>query len=241
MSANDTLLARSLAHVWNPCTQMKQHDTWPMVPIARGEGAWLYDLEGRRYLDAISSWWVNLFGHCNPRIGGPLTEQLRTLDHVMLAGFTHPPVVELSERLSALAPRASDSRLSASSGPLGHASYASDGASATEIALKMAFHYWRNLGQPSKQRFIALAGSYHGETLGALSVTDLALFRDAYAPLLKLPLIVPAPGPATALPCCAGCTTGALAALEAELERSAGSVAAMIVEPLVQGASGMRM
>ncbi len=241
MSANDSLLARSLAHVWNPCTQMKQHDTWPMVPIARGDGAWLYDLEGRRYLDAISSWWVNLFGHCNPRISGPLTEQLRTLDHVMLAGFTHPPVVELSERLSALAPRASDTRLSASSGPLGHASYASDGASATEIALKMAFHYWRNLGQPSKQRFIALAGSYHGETLGALSVTDLALFRDAYAPLLKLPLIVPAPGPATALPCCAGCTTGALAALEAELERSAGSVAAMIVEPLVQGASGMRM
>jgi adenosylmethionine-8-amino-7-oxononanoate aminotransferase len=241
MSANDALLARSLAHVWNPCTQMKQHETWPMVPIARGEGAWLYDLEGRRYLDAISSWWVNLFGHCNPRIGGPLSEQLRTLDHVMLAGFTHPPVVELSERLSALAPRAADARLRAGGGPLGHASYGSDGASATEIALKMAFHYWRNRGQPSKQRFIALAGSYHGETLGALSVTDLAVFRDAYAPLLKVPLLVPAPGPASAMPCCADCTVDALAALEAALERCAGSIAAMIVEPLVQGASGMRM
>ena len=241
MSANDALLVRSRAHVWNPCTQMKQHETWPMVPIARGDGAWLYDLEGRRYLDAISSWWVNLFGHCNPRIGDPLSEQLRTLDHVMLAGFTHPPVVELSERLGALAPRASGAGLSASIGPLGHASYGSDGASATEIALKMAFHYWRNRGQPSKQRFIALAGSYHGETLGALSVTDLALFRDAYAPLLQKPLIVPAPGPATAMPCCPGCAVDALAALEAELERCAGSIAAMIVEPLVQGASGMRM
>ena len=241
MSANGALLARSLAHVWNPCTQMKQHEAWPMVPIARGEGAWLYDLEGRRYLDAISSWWVNLFGHCNPRINAQLIDQLGTLDHVMLAGFTHPPVVELSERLSALAPRATDAALSASAGPLGHASYASDGASATEIALKMAFHYWRHRGRPSKQRFIALAGSYHGETLGALSVTDLAVFRDAYAPLLRLPLIVPAPGPATEAPCCAGCTTDALAALEAELERSAGTVAAMIVEPLVQGASGMRM
>jgi adenosylmethionine-8-amino-7-oxononanoate aminotransferase len=241
MSANDELLARSLAHVWNPCTQMKQHESWPMLPIARGEGAWLYDLEGRRYLDAISSWWVNLFGHCNPRINAQLVEQLGTLDHVMLAGFTHPQVVELSERLSALAPRATDAALSASAGPLGHASYASDGASATEIALKMAFHYWRNQGEPSKQRFIALAGSYHGETLGALSVTDLAVFRDAYAPLLRQPLIVPAPGPASAMPCCPGCTADALAALEAELKRSAGTVAALIVEPLVQGASGMRM
>lgn len=241
MSANEALLARSLAHVWNPCTQMKLHETWPMVPIARGEGAWLYDLDGRRYLDAISSWWVNLFGHCNPRINAQLVEQLGTLDHVMLAGFTHPQVVDLSERLGALAPRAADPALSAGAGALGHASYASDGASATEIALKMAFHYWRNRGQPSKQRFIALAGSYHGETLGALSVTDLAAFRDAYAPLLRQPLIVSAPGPATTLPCCSSCTADALSALEAELERSAGCVAAMIVEPLVQGASGMRM
>ena len=110
MSANDTLLARSLAHVWNPCTQMKQHDTWPMVPIARGEGAWLYDLEGRRYLDAISSWWVNLFGHCNPRIGGPLTEQLRTLDHVMLAGFTHRSSVSSRWPAATTARRSAPSR-----------------------------------------------------------------------------------------------------------------------------------
>ena len=239
---NRDLLARSLQYVWNPCTQMKQHETLPMVPIARGEGVWLYDLDGRRYLDAVSSWWVNLFGHCNPRINAQLVDQLNTLDHVMLAGFTHRPVVELSERLSALAPRHADG-----SG-LGHASYGSDGASATEIALKMSFHYWRNCGKPSKQQFVALAGSYHGETLGALSVTDLAVFRDAYAPLLRAPRIVPTPKPspgstrqADGNPCCPECAIDALAALETELERNHASIAALIIEPLVQGAAGMRM
>jgi len=239
---NADLLARSLAHVWNPCTQMKLHEAWPLVPIERGEGVWLYDADGRRYLDAVSSWWVNLFGHCNARINAQLIEQLGTLDHVMLAGFTHRPVIELSERLSALAPR------HASGSALGHASYASDGASATEIALKMSFHYWRNRGRPAKQHFIALAGSYHGETLGALSVTDLAVFRDAYAPLLRAPVIVPAPAPfaaggapAGAGPCCPECAGEALAALEAELEKNHARIAAMIVEPLVQGAGGMRM
>ena len=240
MSANDELLARSLAHVWNPCTQMKQHETLPMVPIARGEGAWLYDCDGRRYLDAVSSWWVNLFGHCNAQINAQLIDQLGTLDHVMLAGFTHRPVVELSERLAAIAPR------SPSGGALGHASYGSDGASATEIALKMSFHYWRNTGRPGKQRFVALAGSYHGETLGALAVTDLALYRDAYAPLLRTPIIVPGPARSAPItdprePCCTQCVDDALAALAAVLERSHAEVAAMIVEPLVQGASGMRM
>ena len=132
-------LERSLRAVWHPCTQMKQHETLPLVPIARGDGAWLYDFDGRRYLDAVSSWWVNLFGHANPRIGAAIAAQLDELEHVMLAGFTHRPVVELSERLAALAP-----------GHLGHAFYGSDGAAATEIALKMAFHYWKNRGRPGK-------------------------------------------------------------------------------------------
>jgi adenosylmethionine-8-amino-7-oxononanoate aminotransferase len=126
---NAEWLARSRAAVWHPCTQMKMHETLPLVPIARGQGAWLYDFDGRRYLDAVSSWWVNLFGHANPRIGAALSEQLGELDHVLLAGFTHRPVVLLSERLAGLAPRG-----------LGHAFYGSDGASAIEIALKMAFH-----------------------------------------------------------------------------------------------------
>ncbi|MBC7781735.1 MAG: adenosylmethionine--8-amino-7-oxononanoate transaminase [Proteobacteria bacterium] len=245
MSANDDLLARSLRHVWHPCTQMKQHQTWPLVPIERGEGVWLYDVDGHRYLDAVSSWWVNLFGHCNPRINAPVAAQLNTLEHVMLAGFTHRPVVELSERLGELAPRAADGTR------LGHASYGSDGASAVEIALKMSFHYWRNTGRPGKQRFAALADSYHGETLGALSVTGLAFFRDAYDALLRVPLIVPVPmperprasttSPAPDAPCCAECAVPALVALEAEFARSHETIAALIVEPLVQGAAGMRM
>ncbi|HEY9380039.1 MAG TPA: aminotransferase class III-fold pyridoxal phosphate-dependent enzyme, partial [Burkholderiales bacterium] len=139
--SNQDLLRRSLDAVWHPCTQMKQHEQLPLVPIQRAEGVWLYDFEGRRYLDAVSSWWVNLFGHANPRINAALREQLDQLEHVMLAGFTHEPVVELSERLAAL-----------TGGQLGHAFYASDGASAVEIALKMSFHYWRNTGQPRKQR-----------------------------------------------------------------------------------------
>ena len=181
-AANSDLLARSACAVWHPCTQMKQHETLPLLPIARGSGVWLYDFDGRRYLDAISSWWVNLFGHANPRINAALHEQLETLEHVILAGCTHAPVVELSERLSAL-----------TGGKLGHCFYGSDGASAVEIALKMSFHYWRNCGRREKTGFVSLSGSYHGETLGALSVTDVALFKDTYAPLLRHSTQVPSP------------------------------------------------
>ena len=138
---NDLLLKRSLAAVWHPCTQMKDHEWLPLIPIARGEGCWLHDFDGRRYLDAISSWWVNLFGHCNPRINSALRAQLECLEHVMLAGFSHEPVVELSERLAG-----------ATGGALGHCFYASDGASAVEIALKMSFHCWRNFGRSGKTR-----------------------------------------------------------------------------------------
>ena len=150
-------LARSRAAIWHPCTQMKHHDTGalPLVPVARGEGAWLYDFDGRRYLDAISSWWVNLFGHANPRINAALKDQLDRLEHVILAGFTHAPGVELAERLAAL-----------TRSELGHCFFASDGSSAVEIALKMSFHYWSNSGRAEKNRFLCLSGSYHGETLG---------------------------------------------------------------------------
>ena len=229
---NATLLTRSDAAVWHPCTQMKQHTSLPLVPIARGEGVWLYDFDGRRYLDAISSWWVNLFGHANPRINAALIEQLGKLEHVILAGFTHEPVVELSERLSAL-----------TGGKLGHCFYGSDGASAVEIALKMSFHFWRNRGRARKSGFVSLANSYHGETLGALSVTDVALFKDTYAPLLRQSAQVPSPDWRLAEK---GETPRAYAercasALERHLERCHAETAALILEPLVQGATGMAM
>jgi adenosylmethionine-8-amino-7-oxononanoate aminotransferase len=211
---------------------MKQHESLPLVPVARGAGCWLYDFDGRRYLDAISSWWVNLFGHCNPRINAALTDQLEKLEHVLLAGCTHEPAVDLSERLSR-----------ATHGALGHCFYASDGASAVEIALKMSFHYWRNCGRPGKQRFLSLAGSYHGETLGALAVTDVALFRDTYAPLLMTSSRVASPDWRKAEQGEAARDYAARCALDLErhLEVNHQDTAALIVEPLVQGAAGMAM
>jgi adenosylmethionine---8-amino-7-oxononanoate aminotransferase len=230
MNSNQTLLSRSLASVWHPCTQMKQHETFPLIPIARGDGVWLYDTEGARYLDAVSSWWVNLFGHNNPRIKDAIKQQLDTLEHVMLAGFTHQPVVELSEKLGELT-------------GLGHAFYASDGASATEIALKMSFHFWRNSGKPQKTKFISLQNSYHGETLGALGVTDVAIFKDTYAPLLMQSAQMPSPdfrlaeagegAEAFALRCAE--------ALELFVSEHSHELAAFIIEPLVQCAAGMGM
>lgn len=231
---NADLLRRSLAAVWHPCTQMKQHagGELPMIPVARGQGAWLYDFDGKRYLDGISSWWVNLFGHANPRINAALRAQLDELEHVILAGFTHQPVIELSERLSAL-----------TGGALGHCFYASDGASATEIALKMSFHSWRNRGREAKRNFLCLEGGYHGETVGALAVTDVAIFRDAYAPLVRAAATVPTPDARRAEPgeTPVDAARRAAAALERHLEAHHESIAAFIVEPLVQCASGMAM
>ncbi|WP_230968881.1 adenosylmethionine--8-amino-7-oxononanoate transaminase [Nitrogeniibacter aestuarii] len=226
------LLERSRQAVWHPCTQMKSHEQLPLVPLSRGEGIWLYDEHGRRLLDGVSSWWVNLFGHCNPRINDAISEQLETLEHAMLAGFTHEPVVQLSERLSALTGRA-----------LGHAFYASDGASATEIALKMSMHAWRNQGRSGKTRFLSLSGSYHGETVGALAVTDVALFRDAYAPLIQAGATVMSPDARAAEEGESAADVAERAALELEhyLDEHHDDIAAFIVEPLVQGACGMAM
>ena len=227
---NAELLRRSLQAVWHPCTQMKHHETLPLVPIQRGEGVWLYDFDGKRYLDGVSSWWVNLFGHNHPGIKQAIKDQLDQLEHVILAGFTHEPVVRLSERLTHLT-------------GLGHAFYASDGASATEIALKMSFHYWRNHDRPQKNRFISLQNSYHGETLGALSVTDVAIFKDTYEPLLRQSMQVPSPdwrlaetgesAEAYALRCAE--------ALEVQVALHHQETAALILEPLVQCAGGMAM
>jgi len=229
---NAALLARSMSAVWHPCSQMKRYERFPLLPVARGSGVWLYDYEGKGYLDAVSSWWVNLFGHCNPRINAALRDQLEKLEHVMLAGFTHEPVVELSERLSALAPKG-----------LGHCFYASDGASATEIALKMSAHYWHNSGKPDKVQFISLENSYHGETLGALSVTDVALFRDAYGALIREHATVSSPDwrKADAGESAESFALRCSEALERHLQQHHSRIAAFIIEPLVQGAAGMAM
>ena len=229
---SDRLLARSLAAVWHPCTQMQHHESLPLVAVSRALGCWLYDQQGHRYLDAISSWWVNLFGHANPKINAALTRQLETLEHAMLAGFTHEPVVALSEKLSQYTQQ-----------QLGHCFYASDGASAVEIALKMSFHYWRNSGKPEKTQFVSLKGSYHGETLGALSVTDVPLFKDVYAPLLRQHHTVQSPDARLGQPTETPAAYALLAAqdLATYLAQHHQHTAALILEPLVQGATGMAM
>ncbi|HUA23351.1 MAG TPA: adenosylmethionine--8-amino-7-oxononanoate transaminase [Steroidobacteraceae bacterium] len=224
--------ARDLAHVWHPCTQMKDHEDLPMIPVRRGCGVWLEDFEGKRYLDAISSWWVNLFGHANPRINAAVREQLDRLEQVILAGFTHEPVIALSEALSAIAPAG-----------LTRCFYADNGSSAVEVAVKMSFHYWRNVGKPAKRRFITLSNSYHGETLGALAVGNVELYKEIYQPLLMDVITVPSPD-------CyerergeswADHSRRKFAHMEAALAKHADETAAVILEPLVQCAGSMRM
>ncbi len=226
------LVQRSLHSVWHPCTQMQHHETVPLVAVHHGSGPWLYDHDGNRYLDAISSWWVNLFGHANPLINAALKQQLDTLEHAMLAGFTHEPVVALSEQLSAL-----------TDGVLGHCFYASDGASAIEIALKMSFHSWRNRGLGDKKEFVCLKGGYHGETVGALGVTDVPIFRDAYDALLKPAHCLMSPDARQALPGETADQVALRAARELEtlLQARASHISAVIIEPLVQCAGGMAM
>ena len=222
--------SRSLKSVWHPCTQMKRHERIPLFPVSKGKGIWLYDFEGKRYLDAISSWWVNLFGHCNPKINSAISDQLEKLEHVILAGFTHEPVIELSERL-------------AQRSGLDHAFYASDGASSVEIALKMSFHYWKNIGKPDKKNFVSLKNGYHGETLGALSVTDIPIFRDTYSPLISKSILADSPDFRLAEKGQSQEHYALRAAekLEKILESGHETIAALILEPLVQGAAGMAM
>lgn len=231
-SNNERFAKRDLAVLWHPCTQMKDHEWLPLVPIRKGDGVWLEDFDGNRYIDAISSWWVNLFGHANPHINKRLREQADTLEHVILAGFSHEPVVELSEKLVALTPE-----------PLTRCFYADNGSSAVEVALKMSFHFWRNTGKPKKTKFVSLGNSYHGETLGALAVGDVALYKNTYEPLLMKAITAPSPD-------CFHREAGQswedyslqqAAKMDALLAERREEICAVIVEPLVQCAGNMRM
>ena len=232
MSLNAQWMQRDLNVLWHPCTQMKDHEKLPLIPIRSGEGVWLEDFDGKRYLDAVSSWWVNVFGHRNPRISQRIKDQLDSLEHVMLAGFSHQPVIELSERLVQITPDG-----------LSRVFYADNGSSGIEVALKMSFHYWINHGQTNKKRFVTLTNSYHGETVAAMSVGDVDLFTDTYKALLLDTLKVPSPD-------CYLRPEGVsweqhsrtmFTAMEQTLAEHHHEVAAVIVEPLIQGAGGMRM
>jgi len=244
----DDWRSRDLAVLWHPCTQMREHyldggpDTLPLVPIERGEGAWLVGRDGRHYLDAVASWWTNLFGHAEPRIAAAIAAQAGRLEQVILAGFSHQPAVELAERLLAIAPR-EHAGGSGGRAPLAKVFYADNGSAGVEVALKMAFHWFRNRGEDRRTKFVALENGYHGETLGALAVGDVPLYRRVYAPLLAECLFAPSPDAYLADPgqSPAQCAQRAADALQALLERHGGEVCALILEPLVQCAGGMRM
>jgi adenosylmethionine-8-amino-7-oxononanoate aminotransferase len=231
-ATNDSLAQRDLRHVWHPCTQMKDHEQLPPIPVRRAQGCWLEDYDGRRYLDAISSWWVNLFGHANPEINAAVAAQLAQFEHVLLAGFTHEPAIALAEELTRIAPAG-----------LTRCFFADSGSAAVEVALKMSFHYWRNCGLARKRRFVTLSNSYHGETLGALAVGNVELYKQTYQPLLMDVLTVPSPDCYQREPgeSWAAHSRRRFIAMEDLLAREADDIAAVIVEPLVQCAAGMRM
>ena len=224
---------RDLATVWHPCTQMKEHPgTLPLVPVRRGRGAWLEGVDGKRYLDAVSSWWTNLFGHGEARIADAIGRQAHELEHVIYAGFSHAPGLALAESLLERAPPG-----------LARVFYADNGSAAIEVALKMSFHSHLNRGDGQRTRFIALGNGYHGETIGALSMGDIPLYRRVYAPLLLEPLFAPSPDAyeAEAGESAEACALRRADELASLLEAHAGTVCALVLEPLVQCAGGMRM
>jgi len=221
---NTQIVTEDLKNIWHPCTQMKDHETLPLIPIDRGEGVYLYDFDNNAYIDAISSWWVNIFGHTNKYISSKIKEQLDTLEHVLLAGFTHKPAVNLAEKLINLTPKGLDKVF-----------FADNGSSAVEVALKMSFHYHRNCGE-NRPLFLSLTNSYHGETIGALSVGDVELYKETYAPLLISCIQTPVPKNQTI-----EAAEEAIVELEKTLKERGSEIAAFIIEPLIQGAGGMHM
>ncbi|MDA3947107.1 MAG: adenosylmethionine--8-amino-7-oxononanoate transaminase [Helicobacteraceae bacterium] len=222
---NNAMMAkRDLDVIWHPCTQMKDHEFLPMIPIKKGKGVYLEDFEGNSYIDAVSSWWVNIFGHANDYINDAVKKQLDTLEHVILAGFTHEQVIRLSERLVDMTPKG-----------LTRCFYADNGSSAVEVTLKMSYHFHKNQGR-ERPLFVSLSNSYHGETIGALSVGDVELYKETYEPLLIRSIQTPVPkdqSEAAALE--------AAEALEICFKTHPDEIAALIVEPLIQAAGSMHM
>ena len=224
------LIEKDRKFIWHPFTQMRdwQADEFPV--IERGEGCYLIDTEGRKYLDGVSSLWCNVFGHRVPAIDKAVKKQLGKIAHTTFLGLTHPLAVELAEKLVAIAPKG-----------LSRVFYSDSGSEAVEIALKMAYQYWQQRGQPQKNKFAKLANAYHGDTIGSVSLGGIDLFRQIYKPLLFETLEVPSPyryhWPAGDDP--EQVKKESLAAMEKVLSEHQGELAAFVMEPLMQGAAGM--
>ena len=229
---NASLKERDLAVLWHPCSQMKDYEKYPMTPIKKGDGVYLEDFDGNRYIDAVSSWWVNIFGHANPTIAQAMKDQVDQLEHVIFSGFTHEPAIELAENLVKITPPGLD-----------RVFYGENGSSAVEIALKMSIHYWQLKGKPEKTQFVGLENGYHGETTGALAVSDVGLYKEPYKTMMFDVMTAPSPD-------CYYREEGEswedyslrqFVHMRKLIEEKHETVAAVILEPLVQCATGMRM
>lgn len=221
-----------MSTLWLPCTQMQTLEQTPALELVKGQGSLLFDKQGKPYLDMISSWWVNLHGHCHPYINERIKQQLDTLEHTLIAGIVHPPIQQLADKLVEITPA-----------PLTKAFFADSGSAATEVALKMSLQYWEQQGQPQKTKFVSLEHGYHGETIGSLSVTDIPLFSHQYRAMLVQQIRVPSPAALFKSPeiSVAEHEAECLTKLEAVLQAQAEQICAIIIEPLVQGAAGMAM
>lgn len=229
---NETLIELDKEYIWHPCTQQKDLETVPPIPISHGKGVHLYDTDGKSYIDGVSSWWVNNLGHSNDRLNAALTAQAEKVSHHIFAGMTHEPAVTLAQRLCRLTP-----------GNMSKVFFTDNGSSAVEAAMKMSFQYWQQSGFPEKTRFVSLTDAYHGETIGALSVSGCELYRDIYRPILLDGFQAQGPD---CYRCPYGkhresCSQECFVDLEKVVAENAAQIAAVIIEPLVQGAAGMRI
>jgi adenosylmethionine-8-amino-7-oxononanoate aminotransferase len=211
-----SLAERDRQVIWHPYTQMK--NPLPHIPIVRGEGVYLFDEDGKKYIDAVSSWWVNIHGHAHPHIAEKVARQLKTLEHVIFAGFTHEPAVELAERLLPLLP-----------GKQQKVFYTDNGSTAVEVALKMCLQYWVNTTKQPRTKIIAFKEAYHGDTFGAMSVSGRSIFTDPFAGLLFDVEFIDLP------------TAQNIGQLKSKINYLSNEVACFIFEPMVLGAGGMLM
>ncbi|MCM3163429.1 adenosylmethionine--8-amino-7-oxononanoate transaminase [Metabacillus litoralis] len=229
---SSNLQKRDVNHIWHPCSQMKDYEEFPPIVIKKGDGIYLYDENGKQYMDVVSSWWVNLFGHSNQRISQALSQQAFELEHVIFANFTHEPAILLAEKLVKYTPKG-----------LNKVFFADNGSSAIEVALKMSFQYHMQKNKPNKKRFLSLTDAYHGETLGALSVGGVSLYNEVFQPLLLNTVRAQGPDcyrcPFNQTP--NHCDTPCISFVEEQLEKHAEEITAIIIEPLIQAAAGMKM
>ncbi|PID67428.1 MAG: adenosylmethionine--8-amino-7-oxononanoate transaminase [Fusobacteriales bacterium] len=226
------LQKKDLKYIFHPCAQMKDFEENPPLVIKKGKGIYLYDENNKKYMDCISSWWVNLFGHANDRINKIVTDQINTLEHIIFANFAHEPAIDLCEALTEVLPKNINKFL-----------FADNGSSSIEMALKLSFQYHQQTGNPNKNKFISLENAYHGETIGALGVGDVDIFTKTYRPLIK-------EGRKVRVPYLDSTKTEeefkkyedeCVKELEDLIEKNHNEIACMIVEPMVQGAAGMKI